>query len=262
MPATSSVLRTVITVGVTTALWIARSTVSATLWFVTSDSTVASWLQTLAFGVVVHVLWDKFMAAQNAEGRKALKELFTIDSMRNSIESLLDKSTDLIEWGIEHGIVRGKIAADWIDRENKKRVDELITRAKAGDGNASYILGKSFEHGLRGLSRNSAKAYQFYKTAASCGSVRGLNACGSCLVHGKGVERNATHGVGQTTSAAENGCASACFNLGFWYASGMHGLPMDRGEARTWLQRATAPCAIRELNSRQIHQAKEILNAL
>lgn len=258
MPATSSVLRTVIFTAVTTFLWLVRSTVRASWWFVTSESTVASWLQTLVFGVAVHFLWEKFMAVQNGEGRKALQELFSMDSMN----TLLDKSTDFIEWGINHRIIRGKIAADWIDRENKKRVGELRKLAKAGDGNACYILGESCEHGLRGLLKNNAKAYSMYKMAASLGSARGLNACGTCLVRGKGVERNTTHGVGQTTSAAENGCALACFNLGQWYASGMHGLPEDRGEAKNWLQRATTPSAIRELNSQQVQQAKAVLNAL
>lgn len=259
-PATSSVLRTVIFTAITTVLWIVRSTVRVSWWFVTSESTAASWLQTLAFGVAVHFLWDKLMA--NAEGRKALQELFSMDSMQNAVNTLLDKSTDLIEWGIKHKIIRGKVAADWIDRENKKRVEELRKLAIAGDGNACYILGTSYEHGLRGLPKNNAKAYGLYKMSASLGSARGLNACGTCLVHGKGVERNATHGVGQTTSAAENGCALACFNLGHWYASGMHGLPEDRGEAKTWLQRATTPSAIRELNSQQVQQAKAILNEL
>lgn len=263
MPATSSVLRTVIFTAATTFLWLVRSTVRASWWFVTSESTVASWLQTLVFGVAVHFLWDKFMAANpNGEGRKALQELFSMDSMQNAVNTLLDKSTDFIEWGIKHGIIRGKVAADWIGRENKKRVEELRKLAKAGDGNACYILGESCEHGLRGLPKNNAKAYNMYKMAASLGSARGLDACGTCLVHGKGVERNATYGVGQTTSAAENGCALACFNLGHWYASGMHGLPTDRSEAKTWLQRATTPIAIRELNSQQVQQAKSILNAL
>ena len=239
----------------TTFLWLVRSTVRASWWFVTSESTVASWLQTLVFSVAAHFLWQKFMAA---EERKALLELFSMDA----INTLLDKSKDFIEWGIKHGIIRGKVAADWIDRENKKRVAELRKLAKAGDANACYILGKSYEHGLRGLLKSNVKAYGMYKMAASLGSARGLSACGTCLVHGKGVERNAIHGVSQTTSAAENGCALACFNLGHWYASGMHGLPEDRGEAKIWLQKATTPSAIRELNSQQVQTAKAILNAL
>lgn len=78
-----------------------------------------------------------------------------------------------------------------------------------------------------------------------------------------GVERNTTHGVGLTTSAAEKGCDKACFNLGLWYASGEHDLPMDRGEARHWLLKAVSgPCEVRDLNGRQIQRAKEVLAAL
>ena len=206
----------------TTFLWLVRSTVRASWWFVTSESTVASWLQTLVFSVAAHFLWQKFMAA---EERKALLELFSMDA----INTLLDKSKDFIEWGIKHGIIRGKVAADWIDRENKKRVAELRKLAKAGDANACYILGKSYEHGLRGLLKSNVKAYGMYKMAASLGSARGLSACGTCLVHGKGVERNTTHGVSQTTSAAENGCALARPLVRQWHARASRGSRRGKG---------------------------------
>ena len=262
-PATSSVLRTVIGVGVTTLVWIIRSTISATWWFVTSDSTAAAWLQTLALSAFAHILWTKFMEAKNGNDGINLMQLLSIDSMRSAVDNLLDTCTDLIEWCIKHGFIRGKLAANWVNRQNKKRVDELVEKVKAGDGGAAYILGRWCQHGLRGLPRSNNKAYQFYKTSANYGSIRGLNACGSCLVHGTGVERNTTHGVGLTTSAAEQGCDKACFNLGLWYASGEHDLPMDREEAQNWLQRAVrGPFEVRDLTARQIQRAREVLAAL
>lgn len=144
MPATSSVLRTVIGVAITTLLWIIRSTFSATWWFVTSDSRAAAWLHTLVLTAVAHVLWNKFVETQNANDGTRLKQLLTIDSMRNAVTNLLDKSTDLIEWCIKHGIIRGKLAAEWIDRENKKRVAELLERVDAGDGNAATFSANGF----------------------------------------------------------------------------------------------------------------------
>lgn len=262
-PATSSVLRTVIWVGFTTLSWIFRSTISATWWFVTSDSTAAAWLQTVALSVFAHILWTKFMEAKNGHDGINLMQLLSIDSMRSAMDNLLDTCTDLIEWCIKYGLIRGKLAANWVKRQNKKRVDELVEKVKAGDGGAAYILGMWFQHGLRGLPRSNNKAYQFFKTAGNYGSIRGLNAHGSCLVHGTGVERNTTHGVSLTTSAAEQGCDKACFNLGLWYASGEHDLPMDREEAQNWLQRAVrGPFDVRDLTATQIRRAREVLAAL
>jgi TPR repeat protein len=56
--------------------------------------------------------------------------------------------------------------ADKTDEENNK---EIMKRVAVNDPGAMYLLGNQYEHGLRGLQQDQAKAVDLYARAAELG---------------------------------------------------------------------------------------------
>lgn len=158
----------------------------------------------------------------------------------------------LIETLIENHSITGDLADSW---EKKKNAEDLLKKARGGDAFSMYKLHVSYRDGNNFFKKDENLAFQWVKKAHAAGSVYATAALGSILLLGTvgdcfAVSKNISHGLILTTRAAEKGSDFAAFNLGFAYANGKYGVPVDIEEAIAWLQKVLSSddCPFRHLS--------------
>eukprot|EP00978_Attheya_sp_CCMP212_P012537 scaffold31315_cov49-Attheya_sp.AAC.1 len=160
------------------------------------------------------------------------------------------QTKSLIETLIETGAIKGDLAEAWDAKgQDRRDVDLLIREAEAGDGMACHKVGKLYGNGDKGVTKDLKLAYPWFKRAADLGNVKGLAMAGYCLVMGGGVKRNQEHGLSYISMAAEGGSDYACLNLGMWYTTGTHGLPVETQQAIRLIKKGlSGDCKYRHAN--------------
>lgn len=110
--------------------------------------------------------------------------------------------------------------------------------AKAGDGNAQFMLGVMFENGL-GTGKDDEAAASWYKQAAASGIASAQYNLGVFHQLGKGVPQDPALALKFHRLAAAQGHSRAQNNLGTMYYTGA-GVGRDPIEAWKWLTLATS----------------------
>ena len=123
-------------------------------------------------------------------------------------------------------------------KKAKHSVATWLAKAKRGDLNARFMLGKCYEEGI-GTGQNMAEAIRWYTKAAESGHPDAQCALGRCYSAGKGLRQWHVEAVYWFTKAAENGNAEAQCALGLCHAFG-RGTPDDDEKARQWLEKSSS----------------------
>jgi len=111
--------------------------------------------------------------------------------------------------------------------------------AEMGDPQGMFCLGRAFFNEQGGLTKDEAKAVEWYWKAAEAGNETAMCNLGNCYEYGKGgLTKDETKAVKWYQKAAEAGNATAMFNLGFCYKHGLRGLTKDEAKAVEWYKKA------------------------
>jgi TPR repeat protein len=136
-------------------------------------------------------------------------------------------------------VASGALTGDKVDAwklklKEEEKVAEWRREAEAGDGVFMWILGVSSEHGMTGLAKDKAKAFEWYEKSHEAGHARGTGYLGRSYLDGVGVPKCLARGATLMSEAAGRGSKYACFKLGFAYAIGLSGFPEDEKMARRY----------------------------
>ena len=110
----------------------------------------------------------------------------------------------------------------------------MLRKAEAGDGVAMRNLGIWYEYGKKGLAKDKAKAFEWYKKSHEAGDESGTGSLGTCYLVGKGVPKCPMRANTLLSDDAGRGSKVACCNLGDAYADGRWGFPKDEKMARRY----------------------------
>ena len=155
---------------------------------------------------------------------------------------------------------------------DRKRFEEIKTKAENGDADAQFKLAWAYALG-EGVASNNVEAAKWYRRAADQGHVKAqLNVAmdystgsgvpkdpteavnwwrkaaeqgdttaqsflGNAYYKGEGVEKDIAAAIELFRKAAELGGGEAQYRLGFCYATG-NGVPLNTAEAYRWFQKA------------------------
>jgi TPR repeat protein len=149
-------------------------------------------------------------------------------------------------------VTSGALTGDKVDAwklklEAEEEVAEMLRLAEAGDGVAMRRLGVRYEHGLKGLAKDDAKAFEWYKKSHEAGDATGTAGLATCYLAGKGVPKCQSRANTLMSQGAERGSKNACCNLGLVYAKGLAGFPKDESMARRYYS-MVASASIDDLN--------------
>jgi len=136
-------------------------------------------------------------------------------------------------------VTSGALTGDKVDLwklklKEEEEVAEMLRRAEAGDGAAMFILGLWYENGEKGLVKDKAKTFEWYKKSHEAGDASGTCCLGQSYLVGDGVPKCLARGATLLSQAAEHGSQYACCNLGRAYAHGLWGFPEDETMARRY----------------------------
>jgi hypothetical protein len=136
-------------------------------------------------------------------------------------------------------VASGALTGDKVDAwklklEEEGEVAETRRKAEAGEGWAMHDLGIWYKLGQKGLVKDKAKAFEWYKKSHEAGDASGTGGLGGCYLVGDGVPRCPVRGATLLSQAAERGSKSACCVLGRVYADGIWGFPKDETMARRY----------------------------
>jgi len=136
-------------------------------------------------------------------------------------------------------VASGALTGDKVDAwklklEEEEKVAEVRREAEAGDGEAMYDLGLCYEHGMKGLAMDKAKAFEWYEKSHEAGDAVGTGGLGRCYLLGYGVPMCPVLGATLLSDAARRGSKAACIYLGRAYADGICGYPKDEKMARRY----------------------------
>jgi TPR repeat protein len=96
----------------------------------------------------------------------------------------------------------------------RKRQEQLISKADAGDVKGAYNLGLAYEMGIQGFARDLEKAAYWYAQAAQKGDANAQNALAGFYRRGKGrVGKDMAKALRLYVEAARGGDESASMNL-------------------------------------------------
>ena len=184
-------------------------------------------------------------------------ELTPVPLIRNTIEKL-----------VSSGAIEGDIAKAWQKKlKQETKVKEMRAKAEGGDGQAMWLLGKWYEHGVNGLLIDDAQIFAWFERSAAARDPRGLADFGQCLLVGElgdgGPQDNAL-GLVNVTEAAHLGSDLGAYLLGRGFFGGEFGLPEDHRRARYWLKKVfDGECEFKHLchadrsDAEGIHEALE-----
>ena len=136
-------------------------------------------------------------------------------------------------------VASGALTGDKVDAwklrlQEEEEVAEWRRKAEAGDGRAMFILGVSYTHGEKGLAKDYAKAFEWYKKSHEAGYATGTGCLAMCYLAGVGVPKCLVRASTLMSQAAERGSQCACYNLARAYANGLSGFPKDETMARRY----------------------------
>ena len=136
-------------------------------------------------------------------------------------------------------VTSGALTGDKVDAwklklEEEEKVAEVLRKAEAGKGWAMQNLGNWYKHGLKGLAKDLAKAFEWYKKSHEAGHASGTGNLGACYLVGDGVPKCLARGATLLSDAAGRGSKHACYQLGRVYADGDWGFPKDDTMARRY----------------------------
>ncbi|MGO9864330.1 MAG: SEL1-like repeat protein [Terriglobales bacterium] len=119
-----------------------------------------------------------------------------------------------------------------------EEVNQLQTKAQAGDPTAQLNLGNAYERG-NGVPQSDTQAVKWYRDAAEHGNATAQNSLGIMFRSGRGVDQDKVEAVRWYRKAAKQEYASALFNLGTAYYNG-DGVGIDDTAAYAWFLLAQA----------------------
>jgi TPR repeat protein len=152
------------------------------------------------------------------------KRLLPAVQLRNTLKRL-----------VESGAISGSKADAWkTAMAEEAEVAALRVKAEGGDAVAMAGLGFAYRDGSRGLKKDMAQSFMWFKRAADLKEVHALSACGVAYLSGDGVERSTSRGYIMLGIAAGMGSECACGILGQANAEGLWGLDKDPQEATRW----------------------------
>ncbi len=189
-------------------------------------SAIASWL-----GLSLQQFCAKSPVTNEPMGLR----LLPAPQVRNSIKAM-----------VQSGALGGDKAAAWQARlAEEEEVAEKRRAAEGGDGEAAFWLGRWYTCGEKGLEKDAAQAFQWYKRGTALGYASAINGCGRCYALGYGVAKDGTRALMYYAQAAALGSEAGCCNLGFALANGRLGLTKDEAEAREWFEKVPG-CAVKD----------------
>ena len=154
---------------------------------------------------------------------------------------------NMIRGMVKSGALTGEKTDEWRKKlEEEEEVKEMRRRAEAGDGEAMFVLAIWYRYGKHGLEQDYAKAFEWSQKSHDAGHASGTSILGDCYLAGRGVEKHVAFGMQLKTSAAKDGSAAACCELGDWFAEGDYVLPKNMSEARRWYSKV-ASCALNDI---------------
>mmetsp|Transcript_20656 Transcript_20656/g.42129 ORF Transcript_20656/g.42129 Transcript_20656/m.42129 type:complete len:188 (-) Transcript_20656:772-1335(-) len=165
---------------------------------------------------------------------------------------------------VSTGVVEGDLVEQWKkSMAAKENVEKMKKRAEDGDVRAMVNLGCTYRKGDFGLCQDHAEAYRWFKKAADLKDTAGMCLAGFFLTHGLGVKTDVVYGMMLLTLAAERGSDLACFTVGWWFQSGVHGMRKDKKEALYWYKRATdGSCSVQHAGEKNLKKAEANLRKL
>ena len=105
---------------------------------------------------------------------------------------------------------------------------------------AMCVLGIWYDLGEKGLTKDLAKAFEWYEKSHEAGDASGTGALGWCYLVDEGVPKCLARGAMLLGEAARGGSAVACYKLGLSYAEGLWGFPKDEKMARRYYSMMSA----------------------
>ena len=115
-------------------------------------------------------------------------------------------------------------------------LDELKTKAEAGDAAAQIQLGWAYEKGS-GVKTDMKAAVKWFQQAADQHAPEALAALGELTQAGQGTKRDLTEAARLYRLAAEKGSVAGQYNLAYLYEQGS-GVDRNEKEAAHWYQLA------------------------
>jgi TPR repeat protein len=116
-------------------------------------------------------------------------------------------------------------------------LDDLKSRAEAGDKGATRQVAEAYYLGNQGAEQNFREAARWYLKLAQQGDVRAQTTLGLMYARGYGVEKDPAAAHRWWSFAAAANDPGAQFNLGLSYASG-DGVTQDFARAAQWYDKA------------------------
>lgn len=117
-------------------------------------------------------------------------------------------------------------------------LETLRSAAEDGDPRAQNDLGERYEYG-RGVSRDAAEAFKWYRESANQGFASGQNNLGRMYTTGRGVAKDVAEAAGWLRKSAEQNYAPAQLNYGYALADG-RGVAADLPGSIQWFQKSAA----------------------
>ena len=100
----------------------------------------------------------------------------------------------------------GLVSAQGIEAD----INAIIEKAKTGNVNAQYTLGRYYFLGLNGVEQSYSKAAYWWEKAAEQGNSSAQYNIGACYYNGDGVEKSKTKAIYWFRKACNNFEDKAC----------------------------------------------------
>ena len=133
--------------------------------------------------------------------------------------------------------------AELVEEARRAFIDEdweeaikLARKTGPEDADLQSWMGNSYEYG-RGVEKNLAEAFKWYKKSAGNGCVQAQCELGSCYENGKGTEKNLADAFKWYLKAAENGDAHGQCCVAKMFEDGQ-GVTKDEAKAFYWYKKA------------------------
>jgi hypothetical protein len=115
-------------------------------------------------------------------------------------------------------------------------IDELKTKAQAGDAKAQTQLGWAYQKGT-GVKADMKEAVNWFQKGAAQNAPEALDALGEMTQAGQGTKRDLDEAIRLYRLAADKGNVAAQYNLAYLYEQGL-GVDKDQTQAAHWYQLA------------------------
>ena len=177
-----------------------------------------------------------------------------------------------IETLVNSGDIDDELATAWKQKLAEKlaekladetKVKEMRAKAKGGDGDAMWELGRWYQFGSNGLAEDMAQARAWYERSATARDPKGMGSFGAYLLLGIGGSKETSLGLVNVTEAAHLGSELGAYLLGEAFFKGTSGLPKDPVRARYWLKKVVdRECEVKSLNDTGLAEAAAWLREL